>query len=244
MQQIATELSEIGLSTNESKVYLALLELNKASTSQISLKTDIQRVNIYDVLKKLQQKGLTNIIIENDTKYYRPSDPEQIKKIIEEKKLKLKDVEKSIPRLEELYHATTAEIVVKQHIGKKGVIAAYNSLMEKAIESKEITSIGSTGLMREKLPIFTQQFLKKIRENNVVPRILFFESARKIKPFKGTTAKYLPKELKFIPLTTYITKNFVCIISLEAMFAIEIESEMLYKNYKEYANWLWKISSE
>ena len=47
------ELKQIGLTTNESKVYLALLDLGPSLAGQISRKTGLHRRTVYDTTEGL-----------------------------------------------------------------------------------------------------------------------------------------------------------------------------------------------
>jgi len=75
----------IGLSKNESKVYLALLKLGSSNVISIAKTSTVHRVNVYDALKKLQERGLvsTSQII-NKTEY-QAADPNLLETIMIEK---------------------------------------------------------------------------------------------------------------------------------------------------------------
>lgn len=52
------ELEQAGLSPNEAKCYATLLKLGSASANEISRKSGIHRVSVYDALRGLHEKGL------------------------------------------------------------------------------------------------------------------------------------------------------------------------------------------
>jgi sugar-specific transcriptional regulator TrmB len=63
-------LEELGLSKNETKVYLALLELGLSSLKDITSKSGVHRTNVYDSLKRLVKKGLvSHVTKDNKTAY-------------------------------------------------------------------------------------------------------------------------------------------------------------------------------
>jgi sugar-specific transcriptional regulator TrmB len=64
-------MQDIGFSTNEAKVYLALIRKNPMSGYEIAKNTDITRTMIYDILKRLVHKGIV-IEIEATPKLYSP----------------------------------------------------------------------------------------------------------------------------------------------------------------------------
>jgi HTH-type transcriptional regulator, sugar sensing transcriptional regulator len=65
----------LGLSDNESEVYLILLNMNEALASEIATKSRISRPHIYDTLEKLIDKGLASYVIKNNRRHYKPANP-------------------------------------------------------------------------------------------------------------------------------------------------------------------------
>jgi Predicted transcriptional regulators len=71
MQQIIDLMQDIGFSINEAKVYLALVLKNPMSGYEIAKNSEITRTMVYDILKRLVQKGAI-IEIEASNKLYSP----------------------------------------------------------------------------------------------------------------------------------------------------------------------------
>ena len=67
-------LFKMGLSSNEAKVYLALLKKNISNVSEIVTVSGVPQKMIYYVLQKLMQKGLCSLI-PGKIKRYKPIDP-------------------------------------------------------------------------------------------------------------------------------------------------------------------------
>lgn len=93
------ELEEVGLSKQEAKTYLGLLELREAKTGPLCEKTRIHSSNIYPILESLIKKGLVNYQIKNNIKIYSASNPESLKQILKEKEEKFKQQKESIENL-------------------------------------------------------------------------------------------------------------------------------------------------
>jgi sugar-specific transcriptional regulator TrmB len=68
-EESVQSLSRLGLSTSQVKVYLALLELEKATAKTIAKHSKVARQEAYRVLAELQEKGLVEKIIEIPTKF-------------------------------------------------------------------------------------------------------------------------------------------------------------------------------
>ena len=75
----------LGLTKNEAKVYLALLKLGSATAVEITKQSHVHRVNAYDVLERLQQKGLIATVFSAKKRVYEAANPEQLATLIKEK---------------------------------------------------------------------------------------------------------------------------------------------------------------
>ncbi len=69
MELIVSQLSKLGLTTNEAKAYIALLPLQGAKASQTALAARIPRSKIYETLQSLHKKGFVEIFPEKVTKF-------------------------------------------------------------------------------------------------------------------------------------------------------------------------------
>lgn len=76
-----TLLEKLGLSRNEVKCYLAALELGLAKVSDIAKTARIHRVNVYDALKTLIEKGLVEQELTSQGKKVRPSPLERLEEL-------------------------------------------------------------------------------------------------------------------------------------------------------------------
>ncbi|PIR04492.1 MAG: hypothetical protein COV59_00755 [Candidatus Magasanikbacteria bacterium CG11_big_fil_rev_8_21_14_0_20_39_34] len=89
-------LEELGLSQNEARIYLALLNFTEAGVGEIAGYTKIHRRNIYDTLDRLVHKGLVFSIMSRGEHRYAPVDPDKLMELVREKEVTL---EKILPDL-------------------------------------------------------------------------------------------------------------------------------------------------
>ena len=68
-------LQEMGLTENEARVYLFLLEHGQSNVSALVRTLPIHRVNLYDLLKRLIEKGLVSFVFEGRSKKYAATAP-------------------------------------------------------------------------------------------------------------------------------------------------------------------------
>jgi len=99
MSQITNILTKIGLTKQESKVYLSLLELQEAQTGALCKHTNIASSNIYQILDSLAKKGLVSYRMQNNIKVFMPSPPETLNELFLEKQKKLDKERKQITEL-------------------------------------------------------------------------------------------------------------------------------------------------
>ena len=97
--QDVKELEVLGLTKNDRRVYLAMIELGTVTVSELVKRTGLYRSYVYDVLDKLAEMGLVSYTIRNGKKNFNAENPERIlqaidaeKQELEEKKSKLKEV--------------------------------------------------------------------------------------------------------------------------------------------------------
>ena len=92
-------LKKIGLTYQESKVYVSLLELGEAQTGALCIKTKIASSNIYKILETLKNKGLVSTRIKNNIKIFIPSSPEAIYDIFLDKEREIENQRSEIKEI-------------------------------------------------------------------------------------------------------------------------------------------------
>lgn len=110
-------LENIGLSPNEARIYETLLSLGKSSVSQIAVKTNIHRRNIYDTINRLMEKGLVFQIFQKNENIYEAVDPDKLMELIGEKEQKLRKI---LPDLQKSYKKNPSEEIAFIYKGVEG----------------------------------------------------------------------------------------------------------------------------
>ena len=73
---------QTGLTPNEAKVYLTLLNLKQSGATKISEKCGLFRTLVYDILTKLIEKGLVSYIIKSKKRRYIASNPKRLLELL------------------------------------------------------------------------------------------------------------------------------------------------------------------
>ena len=241
-------LEQLGLTRNEAKVYLALLELGSINADPIIKKTGLHRNIVYDNLNRLIDKGLVTFVLKTNRRYFEATSTYQLMKWIQDKKEDILEKEnlakKILPEIESLRALSKEKQEVSVFKSKKGLITA----LEDVTKSKEMVYMLGTGSgMKETLPYYYSQWHKKLKIGKIRVKLLLSIKVKDNKKFKDNKkypikARFIPEPYK-IPVSNYIYENKVLIIIWgEEPIAILIRSEKVSEVYKNYFNVLWKIS--
>ena len=231
-------LENTGLSKNESKTYLALIRLGSASVSDIAKKTNVHRVNIYDVLESLQKKGLVASVIKANKKIFTPSNPEELKKIIKEKERELKETEKGLSELSNIYKEGTIKKNVQVFKGKLGI----KTVLKEILDSKtEIINFGSSMKFPNFYPEYFDVWESKRIKKGIKMRIVTSKSIKGKVPAKRLQKiKFLKMEFENKTSTFVYDEKVASFIWVEEPIAILIQNTELAESHRNYFNFLWR----
>lgn len=135
--------ANLGLSENEARVYLALLELGPSLVTEIGKKAEVNRVSCYDVLEKLVKYNLVTYASgKNSIKRYSAMPPHNLFSFLDRRQKrqekKLEELKQKMPELKMLYHEPNRPSI-KFFEGTEGLKAIY----AETLKSKtEILSVG------------------------------------------------------------------------------------------------------
>jgi len=121
-QKLLKTLENLGLTENESKVYLAALSLGPTSILQIAKTTGILRTTVYPTVESLKNKGLMSIDVGEFKKKYRAQDPKWLDSVLDQKK---EDLKKVFPEFETLYNLHGKDASLRYYEGLAGIRQVY-----------------------------------------------------------------------------------------------------------------------
>ncbi|MDP1695158.1 MAG: helix-turn-helix domain-containing protein [Candidatus Woesearchaeota archaeon] len=245
-------LKEIGLTESETKVYLALLELGDSTRGEIVNKSGIAGSKVYEILEKLQEKGLVSIYLQNNIKHFKPTNPKQILGYLEDKKQQISkteaEVKSILPNLLSLYGSSKEEQEVELISGLKGLELIFKEQIEAMHKGDTCYVIGGTKGVDEEI---VQAFFEKVhiwrREKGIKTKMLFNlsqkESTERLyssKKYPDTTTRYI-RHTSPVAINVYKNKTIIIIFG-KKMSAISIKSADVAKSFIEYFNLLWTSS--
>lgn len=243
-------LEQLGLTKNESKIYLALLELGTSKTGDILKKADINSGKIYDILEKLKIKGLISESKTNKIRYFTASEPHEIVEYIQKQKNVLLEQEKTIktilPQLEKIKHSRKKEIKTTTYLGYNGFKTVVKELTDKLKSNDELLSMGITSKKDERYNTFWKIMDEKISKKGIKCRFLFSDKGEYLNATKKVKNIYVRLLTEIIPTTIDIFgKDKVLIMNYtEPSSFILIEDEKIAQSFIKFFEQLWTIAKK
>jgi len=226
-------IKQAGLTTNEAKVYLALVDLGPSLAGQISRKTGLHRRTVYDTTEMLIKKGLVGYILKNNRRLFQATNPKRLLEIIEEKQNMLAPV---VNELLGKFEKTKTKEETNFYKGKEGL----KSVFEDQLEAKEILVLGASPKAYEVLQFYFSWYDKKRKQRKIKSRIIATD--KKIKRIALAEIRYLPQKYESpVAVNIYGDKTAIILWAKEP-YAIVIKSAEVAKGYKNYFELMWKIA--
>lgn len=240
--EIKEILKQINIDGKRADVYLACLEMGRATGYLIAKKTGLKRPTAYDLINQLMKEGLVYKSIKGNINYFSPADPEVLLNKIREKEEKIKSI---MPALQNLYNSPKIKPFVRYFEGKEGIKEMYEDSLRSLKKGDEILAYVGNDVL-EYLPNYINHYVKRRVEKGVRLRGIYKETVL-AKRFMDKNREQL-REVKILPENYFsisneinIYKNKVAIASYgREMFGIIIESEEIARSQKVIFELAWK----
>lgn len=243
---LISDLEQLGLSEEEAKVYLAVLELGGSYVSAIAKKAGVHRVGCYHTLDNLVRKGVVSSLTKDKMKYYAVDSPRILVNQMEER---YHQAQKLLPELLSITNAMAYKPKIQYYEGLQGI----KNIFEDTLTAED-EILGYTNLAE--LPeVMTETYLKDYATRKIEKGI----KTRMLSPISkhalAYTKKYYPKdfdrnlvEIFFVNPKEFqfeyeinIYGNKVSLVSLNPneLMGMIIESPLYAKTQRAVFNLAW-----
>lgn len=245
---IESSLQNLGLTKNESKVYLALINIGSTTTSKIIKQVGINTSKVYESLERLLKKGFVSYTIIKNKKHWQAEDPKAISEYISEEQNELNKKKKEsdsiileLNNIKNIHSSIDSEYKIFE--GIKGIKAAREHALEILGPKDTFYLIIATYPDDKNLFAYFDEFQERRAKKGIYYKAIFGKNLQKEAEFR----KKLPKsEIKLIdsktlsPTWMEIYKNYVCIgVMGKNPAVIVIKNADVAKGYIQYFNMLW-----
>jgi sugar-specific transcriptional regulator TrmB len=235
-------LEDLGLSENESRVYLASLSLGPSTIQKIAKAAEVKRTTTYTLIESLQKKGLINIDVNGFKKAYTAASPEQLELIIDQKREEFK---KQLPELLSLHNLKGGESFIKYYEGNEAVLSVYENNLKDIKPGEKYMVISDAEKVFDIYGKRFNQFVERRAKLDLDIRMILQDNAwsrdyKKYEKNYNHSVRFLPKETNLVT-NLVITPQRVLIHQINPpVIGIVIENKSVVKMHQEIFEVLWK----
>src|SRR3989344_2139433 len=239
------ELISIGFSEKEARLYSALVELGETTIGPLEKKLRVHKQILYNLLKRLEQRGAVLVTNRNGRKHFNITDPDILRLHIESQKA---IVESLVPKIYDDMGIQRQISEIRIYDGVAAVQAFHLKMFKQCSRGAEIEILGAGGdaflkIARQRL--FFERYENIRVSKKISHKLLMYENQRKVEPGytqrRYVEAKYLPEEFTQ-PIATQIWPDRVAILLFdETPRIVEIKSAKIVEGFRHYFAMLWKM---
>lgn len=245
------ELTKIGLTDTEAKVYTYLLTTSgdQGNTAFLIAKnTGIPRSTIYLILDSLSKMRIVSSFHKNNVLHYLAENPKVLKVDMQEK---LNTLEGLIPNLLNLRYESSSHSNIKSYSGAEGVRIVFEDIYDDPHKKgiREFHTISNKDLL-DFLPKKLPKFIEYKKEINIHTKLIAPQEAKvnppkEYRPDSHRSVRYLPVGLK-MPGTIVVYGNKVAILALQEKepYSVIIESSVISQMVDSLFMCIWELSKE
>jgi len=234
--EILIKFEKLGFSSNESKVYLALIKIGSSKAGALAKYAGLDRSSTYNSLNLLLKKGLASYVVIGKTKWFQSSNPNNILSYLNRKVDLAKEV---LPELESIRRETKLKENVRLFKGTKGVQTVFEDILHHASEN---LIFGSEGQFSKTMPAFAQRFMQQMKKRGIKVKSLVRSS--RSDPADTKVLRHIPSTTESPVVTNIYGGKIAIVIWSEIPEAILIENQKAAEAYRDYFNFMWKSAEK
>jgi len=245
IKELKTGLGALGLSKNESSVYLSLLSKGLSQAGPLVKETRLHRMLVYEALNRLADMGLVTIVHKKNIRIFHASDPT----VLTHRMHELANLSQAVVHALHSLQKRSDVVSVRTLIGREGFITNLQEVVESAARQKDNTLYIIGGArdsdFYDAIGDWYDDYINLLKKHRVQKRLLAPTSfsdifKKKFVQEKGTELRTLPHGLSS-PTYTRITEEMVTIeLYYPSIVIIQIRNKAVAQSYIDSFELLWK----
>ena len=244
---LKSTLIELGLTFNQSQVYLANLQLGYDTVLNISKYANLKRPTVYLILEDLDKLGLVSKIKKGKKTMYRAEPPERI---LDNLTIQKQLAEGILPSLNAIYNVNPDKPTIKIADGIDSVRQVYNDIFTylNTHPKNELIIFGSLADAMSNFETTVLDYFYALMKTskNTIREIgnddketrKYYKNSKKYNP--NHEVRLINEEGKFLETDDMLYGNTLVIFSVtEEIFAITLESAAIAQTYRTLFNMAW-----
>ena len=246
-------LQKIGLSENEAKIYIALLEIGNGTAQQIAQKASVNRPTAYVQLETLMKMGLVSSFEKEPANkkgapktFFRIEDPSYLKKMVENEKhliaVRENELGSLLPDLEKLFVGIGSRPRVRFFDGAEGLKTIQDEFLKTT--DKLVESAASLDDVLRIFPTHPEDYTPRRVKRGIRSKLIYTTSRG---PFLKDTDEKMLRESRYVPTEHFgfssdmaIYGNSIALSVLrEQPYGVIIESKEIADSMRALFNLAW-----
>lgn len=243
---LSTQLTCLGFSEKEAKVYLSVLQLSRATATQIADYAKMNRATTYLYLRGLINRGLVSSYGLMGHIVFVAESPEKITRLLEIKKQEaarqFEYFGKILPELRSIFNLAKGKPQIRFFEGKAGLASIQQEILETAVG--EVRCFYCVDYVYDVFPNIAQTYSKERVQRQLKSKIIY---TSRLGPKKFIDDEKKLRERRFVPFENFpfssdvtIFSNKVAIASLRGDLAgVIIENQHIADSFKLLFDLAW-----
>ncbi len=240
-------LEGIGLNANESKIYLACLQLGTQDINAIANKAGFSSYEASIILSNLLDRGFISKFARGKD-FFTAEKPHTVLKILENKQYKLgkniKAFSKFIPDFEDYMNPALTKPEIAFYEGKEGIVAAYEDSLTSKTNILAIASVEDTEVF---FPEYVPKYYKRRKAAGIKIKAIFPDSKLSRKRQEKDeeelrVSRLVPSSILKFHIEWYIYEDKVAYFSIAEKLAVIVKSKVIADSMKDVFNLCWKTA--
>lgn len=246
----------IGLSQQESQLYVDLLRNGPQTVMQLSKRADIPRSTIYRIIETLVEEGFVEKVLKKKTSVFKAVPSDNLDFLVTEQENKLNDLKSTMEAIKDMGLTSLQNVPTTQVRHYQGVSGIKQMLWNSLNADKEVIGYSEFGRVDVVGTNFYNSFVKEFDHRNLSDRVITNETGFKYveKHVLSTVDKHqlgiegikvLPEERFYVAGDTSIYNNIysVSFWKGDEIVGVEIENPEMVRLHKSIFEILWDIAS-
>ena len=239
------QLKNIGLSENETKVYLAMLELGPSAVMDIARKAEVNRPTAYVQIESLKKRGLVSTQTKGKKQLYIAESPEHLENILDSKLHEIavnkEELSGVLPQLISLYQSAGHRPTVRFFEGKEG-LAQMQSIFFKSGQN-EVLAVTALDDILAVFPNHLNTHPSQRVKKGISSKIIYSSSQGPILPSDPNAlreSRFIPPDKMPFSGDVNIIGNMVAITALKGQISgVIIEHQAIVDSFLGFFNFFF-----
>jgi len=240
-KELVHVLKAVGFNDKEARGYLALLELGKATATEVARRAELKRSIMYYTLRHLEKRGFVHQEAEGKVQHFSASDPSRV---LTNAHAATEELRFMLPLMRSLFNRGSDKPKIEYFEGKEATLTFYRTFYHK----EDLRFLTSIHHLQKFIPEEVESWVTRYKKKGYRGSKTFLadteDDHRWAKKIAGTEEiRILPPHFK-LDMDFTIAEGILCITSFEPLFTVAIHSLPIADSAAQLFDLAWLSGTE